>query len=333
VNVSINMVSDDDPLLDFRSVEPINRPDGMAAGTFATTDLVRMRDYLETFLGLECVRHKAGAMLVRDRGWQPDGHRRGHPYWVWEVTEVPEITVPQGRENHWGIDLSCNEEVDRAHVLALAHKDRLGFKVVQKPREQHGSYAFLIKDFDSNWMEVECHPRSTVGFEAGGGFGSDAASRTDDGADYDAANPLLSPIFMSHGTIRCGGNGNAARNFYTEFLGIGAPLREGYRSGGFETYRTWYVACLPVGADIIPQPEEVRWVFAVKEMEDLQRFHDTALEMQERYRIREIQPIRENGDARFMRLQDLDGNWFEYQWRAEPMGRWFDAEFEAGDAA
>jgi len=74
-------------------------------------------------------------------------------------------------------------------------------------------------------------------------------------------------------------------------------------------------------------------VFGVGSRQDLQRFHDTAQEMQERYRIREIQPIQESGDAHFTRLQDLDGNWFEYQWREEPMGRWFDAEFEGGDVA
>jgi predicted lactoylglutathione lyase len=272
-------------------------------------------------------------MLVRDRGLQPDGHRRGHPYWAWQVFEVPEITVPQGRENHWGVDLATNADVDRAHGLALAHKDRLGFKVVQKPRDRHGSYAFMIKDFDSNWMEVECHPRSADAFHEGGGFQGDCVARTDDGAEYGADNPLLTPIFMSHGTIRCGGNGNAARNFYTEFLGIGAPLREGYRSGGFASYRPWYVACLPVGAEIIPQPEEIRWVFAVNSLEELQGFEDSAREFKDRYRIREIQPIQKDGDASFVRLQDLDGNWFEYQWRAEPMGRWFDAEFELGDVA
>lgn len=333
MDASRHPVSDDDPLLDFRVTEPINRPEGMAAATFAVTDLVRMRDYLECFLGLECVRHKPDAMLVRDRGWQPDGHRRGHPYWVWEVIQVPEITVPQGRENHWGVELASNDEVDRAHGLALAHKERLGFKVVQKPRDQHGSYAFLIKDFDSNWMEVECHPRIADAFHAGGGFQGDYTPRTDDGAENGPDNPLMKPIFMSHGTIRCGGNGNGARNFYTEFLGIGAPLREGYRSGGFETYRNWYVACLPVGKEIIPQPEEIRWVFAVNAMDDLQRFHDTAVEHKDHYRIRDIQPIQENGDGCFTRLQDLDGNWFEYQWRAEPMGRWFDAAFERGDLA
>ena len=52
MHLSIKAISDDDPLVDYRRTEPINRPEGLATATFTTTDLAHMRDYLESFLGL-----------------------------------------------------------------------------------------------------------------------------------------------------------------------------------------------------------------------------------------------------------------------------------------
>ena len=61
------------------------------------------------------------------------------------------------------------------------------------------------------------------------------------------------------------------------------------------------------------------------------QFHETALEYQEKYRIREIGDIIEEKGVRLCRINDLDGQWWEYQWRDKTMGRWYEDEFLAGD--
>lgn len=326
-------VSDDQPLVDFQSVTPINTPVLLASATYVSTDLAKTRALLEEFLGLECVRHRPDSMLVRDRGWQPNGYHRGKPYWALEVFERPRIDYPQCYKNHWGVELESPEAVARAHRMVERYRDRFIFDHVQDVRDMHGSYGFYFSDADTNWWEVEYTEHRARHFLRRGGFGGDWELRADDGDEISRDNPAITPFAMSHGTIECGGNGRAARTFYAEFLGVGGPMREEFpNSGGFVSRSHWHVACLNVGNEMHAQSEDNRWIFATETPDDVRRFHDTAKEYQRRYRIREIRPVTEEADGSvWCRICDLDGNWFEWQWRDAKPGRWFDAVFEAGD--
>lgn len=97
-------INDDMEPVDVKAVTPLNNPEMLAAGTMLTTDIVRARRFHEEYYGLECVRHRPDGLLVRDRGRQPDGHRNGGEYWVWEIIENDRVEFPQSRDHHWGAD-------------------------------------------------------------------------------------------------------------------------------------------------------------------------------------------------------------------------------------
>lgn len=134
--------------------ESVVKPKFLSYGTFVTTDLDKATAFFEELMGLETARDGDERLLVRDRGTQEKGHRKGHPYWVLDVRKVDAVTHPQKVLNHWGIDVADRDAVDHAHAMATKHKERFGLKKVMPVRVQHRSYAFYFQDFDSNWWEV-----------------------------------------------------------------------------------------------------------------------------------------------------------------------------------
>lgn len=127
----------------------------LIAGTMVTTDIARCRRMLEGALGMECVIPEKGRMLARDRGHGKGGPKEKEPYWLLEVREASEITVPQEMLNHWGVACPSQAAVDEAYATLNARKEEFGITRVQKPRFRHGSYAVYFVDKDSNWWEVE----------------------------------------------------------------------------------------------------------------------------------------------------------------------------------
>lgn len=142
------------------------------AGTLVTTDLARARKFYEDFLGMECVRHAPGRMLVRDkraRDLMSRGERGG---FVLEVEEVDEVKHPQKMHHHWGFDAASVEEVDRIRETALSDPERYGIKKVNPVTKMHGSYQFYFIDMDDNWWEIEfrLHGRNNEQVFEGGDF-------------------------------------------------------------------------------------------------------------------------------------------------------------------
>jgi catechol 2,3-dioxygenase-like lactoylglutathione lyase family enzyme len=137
--------------------DPVLKPLILSRGTLLTGDLQRARLFYEEFLGLECKMLDADSMMVRDTDPRGLRHRGGGPYWVMEVRKTS-TPVTTNLLKHWGIDVASAAEVDRVHAVAAASKERLGLRALRKPRLQHGTYAFYLQDFDTNWWEVECRP-------------------------------------------------------------------------------------------------------------------------------------------------------------------------------
>ena len=328
----LNPIDDEMGVPNLETVERINEPEMLVCGTYMTTNLKLHRAFLEEFYGLETVCHRPGALLIRDKGRQlSDGHRHGAQYWVWQVEETDRITEAQRVLNHWGVDVATKEDVNRAYEIGSKFKARWGLKLLQKPKDQHASWAFYLRDIDTNWFEIQWGERRSRLFAEAGGFehGYDADF---DESQITPENPVVRPIIMSHGTVECGGNGNASRRFYSEFLGI--TPREAQRSPayGVGTNREWYVACLAV-KNVHPQPVGNRWIYAVNSPEQVTQLRETALRYKEKYGIRAVGDVAQEKDCLFARVNDRDGLWWEFQWRDKPMGRWFDDEFAAGDVA
>jgi len=122
----------------------LNQPMIFSHGTLECRSLADSRPFYEEFLGLDCVRHADKAMMLRKGG-----------YFGLVCLEKGKNVRPVGVGNHWGLDLATREEVDRAHALALEHKERYGIQKVMRITDMHGTYAFYFQDRDGNWWEFQ----------------------------------------------------------------------------------------------------------------------------------------------------------------------------------
>jgi catechol 2,3-dioxygenase-like lactoylglutathione lyase family enzyme len=123
---------------------PLNRPKIFSHGTLECRSLAESRPFYEEFLGLDCVRHAQKAMMLRKGG-----------YFGLVCLEKGKHVKPVGVSNHWGLDLASRDEVDRAHDLAIAHKEKYGIQKVMKITDMHGTYGFYFQDRDGNWWEFQ----------------------------------------------------------------------------------------------------------------------------------------------------------------------------------
>ena len=123
---------------------PLNRPKIFSHGTLECRSLTESRPFYEEFLGLDCVRHAKKAMMLRKGG-----------YFGLVCLEKGKNVRPVGVGNHWGLDLASREEVDRAHQLAVEHKEKYGIQKVMKITDMHGTYGFYFQDRDGNWWEFQ----------------------------------------------------------------------------------------------------------------------------------------------------------------------------------
>jgi catechol 2,3-dioxygenase-like lactoylglutathione lyase family enzyme len=124
----------------------ILNPRFLSHGTLESRDLERSRKFYEDFLGLEVIRTSDRSLMIR-----LGGH---HVYAVVENTKKPEMPVL----NHNGLDVPSREEVDKAHEIAVAEKDKWGIKKITRPVDAHGTYGFYIADPDDNWWEILTNP-------------------------------------------------------------------------------------------------------------------------------------------------------------------------------
>jgi catechol 2,3-dioxygenase-like lactoylglutathione lyase family enzyme len=128
--------------------EKVVKPTHLSHGTLACRDLAASRRFYEEFLGLEVVRHARPAMMLR---------LNSSMYVV--CVSIGE-NVPQTHlMNHWGVNVSSREEVDRAHEAAHRLKDAYGIQKIKAVRDFHGAYGFYLQDRDNNWWEIQHEPR------------------------------------------------------------------------------------------------------------------------------------------------------------------------------
>lgn len=122
---------------------PLNRPMILSHGTLECRNLVKSRKFYEEFLGLEVVRHSERSMKIR----------LGE-YFCVVCLERGERAHPTVMGNHWGVDLSSKEEVERAHQLAHELAETYGISKITKLIDNE-TYGFYFVDLDGNWWEMQ----------------------------------------------------------------------------------------------------------------------------------------------------------------------------------
>jgi catechol 2,3-dioxygenase-like lactoylglutathione lyase family enzyme len=122
---------------------------------------------------------------------------------------------------------------------------------------------------------------------------------------------LMRPAFLGHGTMECR-DFQKSRPFYEDFLGLEC-VQHGRRSMAVRLGLKFHVICLQVGESARPLGVNNHWGLDMHSRDEVDRAHKTALEAQEKFGILEItDPVDTHGVYSFY-VQDLDSNWWEFQ--------------------
>lgn len=125
-------------------------------------------------------------------------------------------------------------------------------------------------------------------------------------------NSVVKPYLLGHGTLECY-KLSESRKFYEEFLGLEA-VRHGASSMAIRCGLKWHVVCVETGSALNPCNLFNHWGLDVHSAAAVDAAYQAAVEMQDKYKIRQIQPpIAQHGVYSFF-LEDLDHNWWEVQY-------------------
>lgn len=129
-----------------KKTEPLLDLKFLSHGTVETGDLNRARRFYEEVLGLDIVQTSQVSLQLR---------LNSDTTVVCVETNKP---VQAGMFSHIGFDVETQEAVDHAYEVVCKHKDTYGIQRITKPSDQHGTYAFYIKDADGNYWEILENP-------------------------------------------------------------------------------------------------------------------------------------------------------------------------------
>ena len=141
--------------------------------------------------------------------------------------------------------------------------------------------------------------------------------------------PLLDGTVFSHGTMDSH-DAVKTQRFLQEFLGV-RSVRKSKGTQYVWLGGRWIIAALNVGNKVPPrQGEGFRFGLLVQTPQEVDAAHAAAIDQQNKWEIREIRDVIDDGDSRAFWLQDLDGNWWEIYHRP---GHLYDDLFERHSGA
>lgn len=128
-------------------------------------------------------------------------------------------------------------------------------------------------------------------------------------------NSVIRPYILSHGTLECYSLKDS-RKFYEEFLGLEC-VRHARPAMVLRCGLKFHVVCVEVGDNLHPVNVLNHWGIDVLTDEEVDHAYQKALELKDKYKIRQIQvPVKQHGVYSFY-LEDLDHNWWEIQSAAQ----------------
>jgi len=128
----------------------------------------------------------------------------------------------------------------------------------------------------------------------------------------DNSKSVIKPLILSHGTLECR-NMKETRAFYEEFLGLEC-VRHALPAMHARCGMKFSIVCVEVGDDVKPLGVLNHWGLDVESREAVEAAYHAAVEMKDKYKIREItKPTMRHGIYSFY-LGDLDGNYWEIEY-------------------
>jgi catechol 2,3-dioxygenase-like lactoylglutathione lyase family enzyme len=251
------------------------------------------------------------ALEVVDRGDKEVTMKHPNTDWLLVVHESGLEVPDKPFRNHYGVRVTDNAEVDRAHEYLVAKKDELRLKKVVMRNERTGSYSVFFVEPGGNYWEIESYQH-----------------RHEAGLPYDVSYPWTKPLTeehfpgrgyipqaLTHGTIECN-NWESSVRFYKEGLGMDVvthvvtPKPHNIKHPA----NPWYVVSLEV-------PERSRkylgllqrFTIAVASEGKLMEARQALAAQREEFAITEIGEIQIGAGGQSFLLCDLNRNWWEIE--------------------
>jgi hypothetical protein len=289
----------------FSKIKPAHsaiEPLGIVKGHYECNYLETTVPVLSELLALEVVeqREKEVTMKHPNTDWLLVIHESG--------PDVPDKPF----RNHYGVRVTNNDEVDRAYLYLMAHKERLGLKKVVMRNERSGSYSVFFVEPGGNYWEIESYQH-----------------RHEAGLPRDVSYPWAAPLSenkfsgkgyvpqaFTHGTVECN-DWHSSVKFYTEGLGmemithVNTPKPHNIKHPA----DPWYVVSLEV-------PERrrkylgplQRFTIAVSSAAKLAEGRNALAVRREEFGISELGEIHEKPEGESFLLCDLNRNWWEVEY-------------------
>ena len=125
-------------------------------------------------------------------------------------------------------------------------------------------------------------------------------------------NSVIKPYVLSHGTMECYDLGES-RRFYEEFLGMEC-VQHGRRSMAVRCGMKFHIVCVQIGQNLKPAGVYNHWGVDVESREEVERVHRMALELKDKYKIKQVLDVVDQHGVYSFYLEDLDHNWWEIQY-------------------
>ena len=122
---------------------------------------------------------------------------------------------------------------------------------------------------------------------------------------------VVKPYVLSHGTMECYNLGES-RRFYEEFLGMQC-VQHGRRSMAVRCGMKFHIICLQGGGTLRPCGVYNHWGVDVESREEVDRVHRKALDLKDKYKIRQVNDVVDQHGVYSFYIEDLDHNWWEVQ--------------------
>jgi len=255
------------------------------------------------------------ALEVVDRGDKEVTMKHPNTDWLLVVHESGPNVPDKPFRNHYGVRVTDNREVDRAHEYLMAKKEELHLKKVVMRNERVGSYSVFFVEPGGNFWEIESYEH-----------------RHQAGLPYDISYPWDKPLTeekfpgrgyvpqaFTHGTIECN-DWASSMKFYKEGLGmdvvthVATPKPHNIKHPA----NSWYVVSLEV-------PERSRkylgllqrFTIAVESSAKLKEARQSLSARRAEFAITEIGEIQGTQDGKSFLLCDLNKNWWEIAYARE----------------
>src|SRR6478609_7535922 len=121
------------------------KPLGLTHGHYECRKLDETLPVLTDLLAMRIVERNGAQAIVE------------HPNTAWRlvVHEGGADAPDKPHNNHYGVRVAHEEEIDAAHAFLLANKDRYRLKRVSPPRSQHFARSVYFEEPGGNTLEIE----------------------------------------------------------------------------------------------------------------------------------------------------------------------------------